>query len=110
MFIAYKVITKLPSLVKEYRNLRTKNSLFLWNAKRSIEEHLPDNRMEQIMLTELAMYNYSLFSWKKKARIRIGQSFTYHKKTSVTAVYIMLIHATVVESIGLHYLLHSWNE
>jgi hypothetical protein len=55
------------------------------------------------------MVNYALFSWKKKTSIKHGDSFTYHQKTSVNAVYIMLIHAIAIESIGLHYWLHSWN-
>lgn len=55
------------------------------------------------------MFHYALFSWKKKLSIKHGDSFTYHQKTSVNAVYIMLIHAIAIESIGLHYWLHSWN-
>ena len=55
------------------------------------------------------MFHYALFSWKKKTQIDHGQAFSYHKKTSVNAVYIMIIHAIALESIGLHYFLHSWN-
>ncbi|WP_129729094.1 hypothetical protein [Ectobacillus funiculus] len=35
--------------------------------------------------------------------------FTYHKKTSAIAFYVMLIHALIIESVGFHFLLHSWN-
>ncbi len=31
------------------------------------------------------------------------------KKTGAIGVYIMIIHATAIESIGFHYLLHQWN-
>lgn len=65
--------------------------------------------MALVFVTEFAMFYYSLFSWKKKTEMANGQPFTYHKKTSVNAVYIMLIHAIAIESIGLHYFLHQWN-
>ncbi len=39
-----------------------------------------------------------------------GESvYSYHKKTGAIGVYIMIIHATLIESIGFHYLLHQWN-
>ncbi|MGM0776235.1 MAG: hypothetical protein ACQEXE_06510 [Bacillota bacterium] len=109
LFIAYKILTKLPVLLKEYRRLNGINSLFLFNVKRAAETHLPNNRLGTVFMTEFAMFNYALFSWKKKPSIKHGDSFTYHQKTSVNAVYIMLIHAIAIESIGLHYWLHSWN-
>ncbi|MCM3244037.1 hypothetical protein M3598_14895 [Cytobacillus oceanisediminis] len=109
LFIAYKILTKLPVLLREYRRLNGINSLFLFNAKRSTDKHLPHHKIGSVFVTEFAMFNYALFSWKKKTLIKHGDSFTYHKKTSVNAVYIMLIHAIAIESIGLHYLLHSWN-
>ncbi|WP_121612858.1 hypothetical protein [Mesobacillus foraminis] len=108
-YIAYKVLTKLPSLAREYRKLSLGNSFVLSNAKMAVELKFPDNKIVPILVTEFALFNYSLFSWKKKAVITNGTEFTYHKKTSGLAHYIMLIHATAIESIGLHYLLHSWN-
>lgn len=110
LYILFKVLTKLPSLIKEYRQLSQKDSLFLFNVKNALGKHLPGNRLAMILLTELSMLYYSMFTWKKKVSIKEGQQFTYHKKTSVNAVYIMLIHATILESIGLHYFLHQWNE
>ncbi|KON88443.1 hypothetical protein AF332_17580 [Sporosarcina globispora] len=109
LYIAYKVLTKLPTLLKEYRRLNGINSLFLFIVKRAAEKHLPNNRIGSVLVTEFAMFNYALFSWKKNTSINQGESFTYHRNTSVNAVYIMLIHAIAIESIGLHYWLHSWN-
>ena len=33
--------------------------------------------------------------------------FTLHKKTSIVAFYVMLIHAIVIETIGIHWWLHG---
>jgi membrane protein YdbS with pleckstrin-like domain len=109
LYIAYTVITRLPRLLKEYKNLASRNSFFLFNIRKAVETSLPDNNAAKILVTEFSMFHYSFFSWKKKVKIDHGMAFTYHKKTSVNAVYIMIIHAIAIESIGLHYFLHSWN-
>jgi membrane protein YdbS with pleckstrin-like domain len=109
LYIAYTVITRLPKLLKEYKTLASRNSYFLFNIRKAVETSLPDNTAARILVTEFSMFHYSLFSWKKKVQIDHGMAFTYHKKTSVNAVYIMIIHAIAIESVGLHYFLHSWN-
>ncbi|RSD27235.1 hypothetical protein [Mesobacillus subterraneus] len=109
LYIAYTVVTRLPKLVKEYKSLAKKDSFFLFNIRTAVERSLHGNNAAQVLVTEFSMFHYSLFSWKKKLQIDEGQPFTYHQKTSVNAVYIMIIHAIVLESVGLHYFLHSWN-
>ncbi|WP_409292535.1 hypothetical protein [Peribacillus sp. SCS-37] len=109
-FILFQILSRIPKLKKEYKRLSGKDSLFLYNLKTSLDTHLPDNRALYIFLSELSIFYYSLFSWHKQVKITQGMPFTYHRKTSTIAVYVMLIHATVVESIGLHYFLHQWNE
>ncbi|WP_419394045.1 hypothetical protein [Cytobacillus praedii] len=110
LFIIYKVISKLPRLIRNYRSISNQDSLFQFHVRKTLQIHLPNNRLVAVFLTELSMFYYSLFTWRRKANIQNGYSYTYHKKSSVNAVYIMLIHATVIESIGLHYFLHQWNE
>jgi len=109
LYIAYTVITRLPKLLNEYKSLSKQNSFFLFNVKNVVEKHLPGNKTALIFTTEFSLFHYALFSWKKKVHFNGGQAFTYHKKTSVNAVNIMLIHAIAIESIGLHYFLHNWN-
>jgi hypothetical protein len=109
LYIAYTIVTKLPKLLREYNRLRKKSSFFLFNIRRAIETHLPGNKTALIFASEFSLFHYALFSWKKKTKIESGQPFTYHKKTSVNAVFIMLIHAIAIESAGLHYFLHHWN-
>jgi hypothetical protein len=109
LYILYKVITKIPKIIKEITALQTKSSYFRMNAHETISTAFPNNKLVSIWVTELSMFYYALFSWKKKAHAENGEMYTYHMKTSSIAVYIMLIHATVLESIGLHYFLNQWN-
>lgn len=110
LYIAYTILTRLPKLLKEYRSLSRQSSYFLFNVKTAIEKHLPGNKPALVFATEFSLFHYALFSWKKKVHIEHGQAFTYHHKTSSVAVNLMLIHAVAIESIGLHYFLHGWNE
>lgn len=109
LYILYKVLTKLPALIDEYRNIRLQNSFFQYNLRKTIDRHLNNMPMFHVFLTELSIFYYSLLSWRSKTTVVSGQTFTYHKKTSTIAVYILLIHATVLESVGFHYLLLAWN-
>jgi membrane protein YdbS with pleckstrin-like domain len=108
-YIAITIIKTLPNLLKEYKKLAKQNSFFLFNIRKVVDNNLSGNAAAKVLVSEFSMFHYSLFSWKKKLKIEHGQTFTYHKKTSVNAVYIMIIHAIAIESIGLHYFLHSWN-
>ncbi len=109
LYIAYTVVKRLPKLVKEYKTLASRNSFFLFNIRKAVETSLPGHRAAKILITEFSLFHYALFSWRKKVQIEQGMSFTYHQKTSLNAVYIMIIHAIAIESVGLHYFLHSWN-
>ncbi|MBT2680264.1 hypothetical protein J7E38_14720 [Bacillus sp. ISL-35] len=109
LYLAYTVITRLPKLLKGYKTMSNQNSFFLFNIRNAVETSLPGNTAAKILVTEFSLFHYSLFSWKKKVKIDHCMAFTYHQKTSVNAVYIMIIHAIAIESIGLHYFLHGWN-
>ena len=65
-------------------------------------------KLIDVILTECKLIYYAFLSWREK--VPTGKSvYSYHKKTGAIGVYIMIIHATAIESIGFHYLLHQWN-
>ncbi|HDR6312618.1 TPA: hypothetical protein QCU60_004613, partial [Bacillus cereus] len=66
------------------------------------------NKLVDVIVTECKLIYYAFLSWRVK--VPEGESvYSYHKKTGAIGVYIMIIHATLIESIGFHYLLHQWN-
>ena len=66
------------------------------------------SKLVDVILTECKLIYYAFLSWREK--VPTGKSvYSYHKKTGAIGVYIMIIHATIIESIGFHYLLHQWN-
>ncbi|QCJ44803.1 hypothetical protein FAY30_24585 [Bacillus sp. S3] len=108
LYIVYQLIVRIPAILKSYLNAATANPTFHHRMAEAWNQHLESSRMREILFSEMAMYYYSLFSWRKKP-VNDAQTFTYHKKTGAIAVYVMLIHAIVLESVGFHFLLHSWN-
>ena len=66
------------------------------------------NKLVDIIVTECKLIYYAFLSWREK--VPEGEYvYSYHKKTGAIGVYIMIIHATLIESIGFHYLFHQWN-
>lgn len=109
LYIVFKLITKIPAIMKSFRTNKVEISTFSYRLEQAFSRHLKPNRFLEIIASELTMFYYSFFSWRKKP-LQGGLVFTSHKKTSAIALYVMLIHALVLESIGFHFLLHSWNE
>lgn len=72
----------------------------------TVEKVATKNVFIRILISEFLMFYYALFTWKKKAPSHEGV-VTMHKKTSAVAMNIMLIHAILIETIGLHWWLHE---
>lgn len=57
----------------------------------------------QVFLTEILVGYYAIFSWKQQAQ----EGITLHKKSGYIAIQLMMIHGIVIETIGIHWWLHS---
>jgi len=111
IYIGYKLIRKLPAIIRNFNNNFTNTSTFQDRLEEALMLHLKPSRTLDIISSEITMLYYSLFSWRKEqvSVLENASIFTFHKKTSFVALYVMLIHAIVLESIGFHFLLHSWS-
>lgn len=109
-YILYKIVTKLPILIKEFKKRSMEGLYFSENIRIIIDSIMKNSLMNRVMSTEAAIYYYSLFSYRKKSNNQANvYTFTYHFKTSSIALNIMLIHAIAIETIGIHYFLHQVN-
>ncbi|WP_121660990.1 hypothetical protein [Metabacillus litoralis] len=112
LYIVYKLITKIPAILKRVKTHQAEIPTLQYRIEQSIYHELKPSRFLNIIVSELSMFYFSLCTWRKKSlTISNNQEmFTYHKKSSSMALNIMLIHALILESVGFHFLLHSWNE
>ncbi|MFS0690827.1 beta-carotene 15,15'-monooxygenase [Sporosarcina sp. 179-K 8C2 HS] len=88
----------LPTIMKEVRSTNSGPAL----VKNKVSTH----PFVSIITAESLMFYYAFASWKRKPSA--GETmFTLHQKTSMIAFYVMLIHAIVIETIGIHWWLHG---
>ncbi|WP_459502747.1 hypothetical protein [Bacillus sp. C1] len=109
VFILYKIASALPEIIRCYKQYKNEYPSFSFAIDKAFETTLKRNTVVDVIVSECKLLYYALFSWRTKMP-ESQYVFSYHKKTGAIPFYIMLIHATVIESIGFHYLLHQWNE
>ncbi|MBS2970846.1 hypothetical protein J9317_19065 [Metabacillus sp. KIGAM252] len=106
VFILIKLVLKAAAILKDFKSQNSTS--FFDRFEQAVSRQIKTSRLLAILTSEAALIYYSFFSWKKKPE-QAPNIFTFHKNTSVIAFNIMLIHALLIESIGFHVLLHSWN-
>jgi len=72
----------------------------------AVHENVKPNPLIHIVLSEALAFYYAFFTWKKRPP-EDPASITLHKNTSSIAFTIMLIHAIVIETLGIHWWLHD---
>ncbi|PFB52335.1 hypothetical protein CN404_20590 [Bacillus thuringiensis] len=108
LFLLYKIVRKLPTIIKKYKEYKSEYSSFSYAIDAAFDATMKRNKLIDIIVTECKLIYYAFLSWREK--VPEGEYvYSYHKKTGAIGVYIMIIHATLIESIGFHYLLHQWN-
>ncbi|MDH4421574.1 MULTISPECIES: hypothetical protein [Bacillus] len=108
LFLLYKIVRMLPNIVKRYKKYKREYSSFSYAIDAAFDATMKRGTLVDVILTECKLIYYAFLSW----RVKVPEDesvYSYHKKTGAIGVYIMIIHATVIESIGFHYLLHQWN-
>lgn len=108
LFLIYKIIRVLPKIIKRYKEYRSEYSSFSYAIDAAFDANMKRSKAVNIILTECKLLYYAFLSWRVKV-LESEFTYSYHKKTGAIGVYIMIIHATLIESIGFHYLLHQWN-
>lgn len=108
LFLLYKIVRVLPNIVKRYKEYKREYFSFSYTIDAAIDATMERSKLVDVIVTECKLIYYAFLSW----RVKVPEDesvYSYHKKTGAIGVYIMIIHATVIESIGFHYLLHQWN-
>lgn len=75
----------------------------LFSFTDAIQRRVKKHPLIQVICSEMLMLYYALASWKTPVR----DGMTMYKQSSFIAFQIMMIHAIAIETIGLHYWLHT---
>lgn len=88
------------------RSMKNQPGSPLFTLLPTVFEKIKPNPLVAVILSEALMFYYALFTWRKKA-IDDPSAISLHKNTSAIAFYIMMIHAIVIETLGIHWWLHD---
>ncbi|MGE7921475.1 beta-carotene 15,15'-monooxygenase [Viridibacillus sp. NPDC093762] len=100
LFLIITFIRYMPKILNE---VKRSNLPVVFSFSQAVEHYVRNNPIIQMICSELLMLYYAFSSWKNTAPIGI----TMYKKSSFIAFQIMMIHAIIVETLGVHYWLHE---
>lgn len=98
------VVIRKASVIRQQMKEMKEDAIY--SLLPTVEKVATKNVVIRILISEFLMFYYAFFAWKKKAPSHVSV-VTMHEKTSAIAFNIMLIHAIVIETIGLHWWLHD---
>ncbi|MBW8348848.1 beta-carotene 15,15'-monooxygenase [Bacillus sp. IITD106] len=101
--LLFMLVRYTPAIIHQ---VRTSDKSLLFSLPAVMEDKVRKHPIVQIIASEFLMVYYALSSWRKKPPIG-EQYFTLHKNSSLIAFQMMLIHAIVIETVGIHWWLHE---
>ncbi len=103
LFELLLIVTLLRYLPKIIQEVKHDELPLLYTFNTAVEKYVKNNFLIQMICSELLVVYYALLSWKKP----IPNGITLYKNSSNIAFQVMLIHAIIVETLGIHYFLHA---
>lgn len=97
------IVSLVRYMPKIFRKVKGSDLPTLFSFPQAVYQYVQNHFLIRAICSEFLMFYYAFGSWKKKPYLGI----TMHKNSSFIAFQIMLIHAIIVETIGVHYWLHG---
>ncbi|MFV5315222.1 beta-carotene 15,15'-monooxygenase [Priestia megaterium] len=101
--LLFMLIKNVPPILKR---VKSSSLPLLFSFSRAVNEKFPKHAFIHILCSEMLMLYYAFGTWKKQPSTE-GNTFTLYKRSSFITFQIMIIHAIVIETLGLHWLLHN---
>ena len=100
------VVSLFVYLPKIIRTTREDQKPLLFAFPAAVDSHIRSHPIVHAFCSEMLMFYYAFGAWKKKP-LPAEDAFTLHRNTSHMAMQLMLIHAIIIETIGIHWWLHE---
>ncbi|WP_017731598.1 hypothetical protein [Nafulsella turpanensis] len=101
------VVYKTAQVIRTFRKERGSVD-FLSVFRSSAAKVLGSQRIANVLATEVAVFYYGLFSWRKSNSLPALQ-FSYHKENGATAVYAVIIFLLLIETAAIHFIADLWS-
>ncbi|SFC51475.1 hypothetical protein SAMN05443252_10444 [Bacillus sp. OV322] len=103
--LLFMLMRNLPAIIQEVR--RSEEGL-LFSVPSAVEKKTGKHPIVKAAASDFLMFYYALLSWRKSPAAE-ENNYTLHKNTSMIAFQIMLLHAIVIETVGIHWWLHNYS-
>ncbi|MGM8215828.1 beta-carotene 15,15'-monooxygenase [Bacillaceae bacterium W0354] len=106
MFELAVVVTLFVYIPNITRVVKQSSLPVLFSFHHAVEEKIKSLPIIHAICSEMLVFYYAFASWRKQIQPK-SNTFTLHQKSSYIAVHVMLIHAIIIETIGIHWWLHD---
>ncbi|PIC66122.1 beta-carotene 15,15'-monooxygenase [Sporosarcina sp. P21c] len=93
----------LPEII---RSVKRSSLPHLFAFSNAVDQKVRKQPIIQVICSEMLMFYYAFCLWKKQPLPK-ENTFTLHQNSSLIAFQVMMIHAIVVETLGVHWWLHD---
>ncbi|GLC90567.1 beta-carotene 15,15'-monooxygenase [Lysinibacillus piscis] len=97
------IITFIRYMPKIIQDVKRSQLPTLFSFSHAVGKYVKQHPIIQVICSEILMLYYAFCSWRKA----VPKGLTLYKKSNYMAFQIMMIHAIIVETIGIHYWLHA---
>ncbi|WP_425391270.1 hypothetical protein [Ekhidna sp.] len=101
--ITYIVVT----IRKAFKEFKSADSLDFFSAAKEASAKILPKRVAILFATELSVFYYGLFAWRK--RKLSTNEYSYHQSASTRMVLGVFIFLIIIEAVAVHLLLQSWS-
>ncbi|MEH7238337.1 hypothetical protein [Bacillus sp. JJ1562] len=111
LFLLALLLRKIPTLSQNYKKQKEIDYFYPQTLRTAMNKTFGTRKVVDILVYDFSIFYYGFFSWKKKWKERNQiRSFTFHINSGYFGLFIMLVHAMVIEVIGVHFLIaHFWS-
>ncbi len=93
--------------VKTFRKMKNQDSDVLTVLQKTSDKMFGIPLLANAIAFEIAVFYYGLIRWKKFAQS--SNTFSYHKNSGKTALFLVIIFIIAIETVVLHILVAQWN-
>ncbi|MEQ6165671.1 hypothetical protein AAOE16_00635 [Ekhidna sp. MALMAid0563] len=102
--ISYIIIT----IRRTFKSFKLTGETDFFSAAKAASAKILPKRVAILFATELSVFYYGVFAWKKR-RLSLNE-YSYHQKTSTQMVLGVFFFIIMIEAIAVHLLLQSWSQ
>lgn len=107
LFVLFIIITKVSHTVRAFKNNAKEDRDFYTILKKSSIETLHYPKLASLLASEISMFYYAFFVWKKPKYE--ANDFSNYKENGISAMFGAIIFILLVETFVVHILLERWN-